>query len=160
MTVSDALVRAAFDQETGEVVLVALTLEHDDLVQPIRVINNTEAVTVEGEEFVTYPFEISLPDDQDSGPPRARLAIDNVSREIAQSVREIASPVSVTIAVVRAVEGTDGWTGAVELSFPNFLLRDVKWDALQVSGDLQVEDLTREPYPAGSFTPASFPGLF
>lgn len=41
-----------------------------------------------------------------------------------------------------------------------FNLREVEYDAEFVSGNLLFEDILNEPFPADSFTPARFPGLF
>lgn len=41
-----------------------------------------------------------------------------------------------------------------------FTLRDVMYDAAIVEGTMRFEDVLNEPYPADSFTPARFPGLF
>ena len=38
-------------------------------------------------------------------------------------------------------------------------LTNVRWDFLTVEGDLEFEDLSREPYPALTFSPAEFPGV-
>ena len=155
MTVSAAFKRDVFDPETAEAFLVLLTIDHADIDPPIRVVNNTENITSRGDEFIAFPFDIELPDNTREAPPRARLTIDNVSREIAQSIRLITSAPTVLIELIRASA-----PDTVEVAFPAFNLRDVKWDMLQVSGDLTVEDLMTEPFPAGQFTPAHFPGLF
>jgi hypothetical protein len=123
------------------------------------VVNNNENVEVEGNEYIAFPFEITLPDSLEDAPPRARLRIDNVSRELGQAVRSITSPATVTIRVVRIEEGTDTLTGDVELSFPGLRLMNVTIDALAVEGALELENLVREPFPARTFSPAEFPGL-
>lgn len=148
------LTTSAFAQETDEVWLVLITIDHDDLSQAIRVVNNTEDVTSRGDTYTAFPFDITLPDAREDAPPRARLVIDNVSREIAEAVRSISSAASVTLEVIRAAD-----PDVVERSWPFFKLRNVKWDVGKVSGDLTLEDFTSEPYPAGIFSPASFPGL-
>lgn len=152
---TDAFRRSAFDPNTAEVWLVLLTISHEQLAEPIRVVNNTVEIVSRGETFIGYPFEITLPDSQEESAPRARLAIDNVSREISQSIRTITSAPSVLIEIIRAAD-----PDTVEVAWPNFALRNVHWDAMRVSGDLTIEDFTAEPYPAGIFSPASFPGLF
>ena len=149
------LTTSAFAQETDEVWLVLVTIDHADLSQPIRVVNNTEDVTSGGDTYVAFPFDITLPDAREDAPPRARLVIDNVSREIAEAIRTISSAPSVTLEVIRAAD-----PDTIEISWPFFKLRNVKWDVGKVSGDLTLEDFTSEPYPAGIFSPASFPGLF
>lgn len=146
---------SAFAADTDEVWLALITIEHDDLAEPIRVVNNTENITSGGDLYIGFPFDITLPDSREDAPSRAQLVIDNVSREIAQAVRTITSPPTVTIEIVRAAD-----PDTIELVWPFFSLRNVKWDAMKVSGELVFEDFTNEPYPAGVFSPASFPGLF
>lgn len=150
-----ALTTSAFAQETTDVWLVLVTIEHADLAAPIRVVNNTEDVVSGGDTYTAFPFEVTLPDSKDDAPDRGRLVIDNVSREIAQAIRSITSPATVTFEVIRAAA-----PDTIEMTWPFFKLTNVKWDVLQVSGDLTLEDFTSEPYPAGIFSPAGFPGLF
>lgn len=152
---STTLTASAFSQDTGDVWLPLLTISHPDISPSIRVVFNTQAITSRGNEFLPFPFDVRLPTEQDDAPSRARLVIDNVSREIAQAVRTIRTPPSVLIEIIRA-DAPD----TVEMSWPNFWLRNVKWNAQQVSGELVLEDLVDEPYPSGTFTPASFPALF
>lgn len=155
MPVSTTFKTSAFAQDATDIWLVLLTIEHDDLSAPIRVVNNTENVTSNSELFVAFPFDITLPDNRDGSPPTAKLAIDNVSREIGEAIRSISSPASVKIQIVRHAA-----LDTVEIEWPYFTLRNVKWDMLKVSGDLSFEDFVTEPYPAGKFVPAQFPGLF
>ena len=56
------------------------------------------------------------------------------------------------------VRGADPDT--VEAVFPDFCLRDLRYDALTVEGTLTLEAFIAEPYPARIFSPAEFPGLF
>jgi hypothetical protein len=153
--VSATGLRSLFAEESSEVWVVLLTLDHVDLPVAIRVCSDAVDIVSRGETFVSFPFELTLPDDTDGGPPRATLTIDNVSREIAEAVRSVTSPPSVVIEVVRAAE-----PNVVEAVLPVFELRNVRYNAQTVSGELEVEDLTSEPYPADSFTPAKFRGLF
>lgn len=155
MSVTDALRRSAFDAETDEVWLVLLTIDHADLSAPIRVVNNEESITSNGVEYIAFPFDIRLPDSTQDSPPQAQITIDNVSLEITQALRTISSPADVHMQVIRASD-----PDTVELTFPDFKLRDASWNVLTVSGALLLEDFVQEPYPAEAFTPAQFPGLF
>lgn len=155
MTISTAYKTDAFNNE-GPMPLALVTINHASFSNPIRVVDNTEDVTFGGETFVAFPFDVTLPDEREDGIPKARLVIDNVTREIAQHIRSIApdSPLSVQIDVVRM-----GETVTPEATVPNLRLVNVTVDALTVSGDLELEDLAREPYPGRTFTPAEYPGL-
>ncbi|HLS19389.1 MAG TPA: DUF1833 family protein [Paracoccaceae bacterium] len=131
-----------------------LTISHPDIDPPIRVVNNTVDITSQGNLFMAFPFEAELPDSPEDAPPRARLRIDNVSREIGQTIRLISSPATVSIQIVR-----QGDLDTIEAEFPGYRLSGVRYDALTVEGDLTREDLTREVYPFLTFSPAEFPGL-
>lgn len=153
MAISDTLKGEAWAVES-DLPLVLLEINHADLAAPIRVVNNTVDITSGGDVYSAFAFEIRLPDALEDAPPRARLRISNVSREIAQAIRDITSAADVTIEVVRQDD-----PDTIEVSWPAMRLTNVRWDFLTVEGDLEFEDLTREPYPFLSFSPAEFPGV-
>lgn len=153
VTISETLKQEAWSQES-QLPLVLLEISHDDLAASILVVNNKENITSDGDEYTGYPFEIFLPDSKDDAPPRAKLRIDNVSREIGQAIRTISSPASVTIRVIRAAT-----PDTIEAEFVGMILTNVSYDALTVEGELEFEDLTREPFPAHTFNPANYPGV-
>lgn len=153
MTLSNDALAEVFAPESDGF-LVLLTIEHDDLAVPIRVVNNTEDVDSNGETYTAFPFEVSMPTDSDDGPPRMHLVIDNISREIGEAIRTITSPATVSASAVRLAD-----PDSVEATAPDFTLRNVTYDALTVQGDLELEDVSREPFPARTYSPAEFPGL-
>ena len=148
--------RAALNApETGEAFLILLTISHAQLPLPIRVTSDAVATASRGESFVPFPFELSLPDDNDGRSPEARLVIDNIDRQIVRAVRLLPSAPLVLIEIVRAAE-----PDTVEARFEDFRLTDVSYDSQAVEGNLTVEDFTAEPFPAFLFSPGLFPGLF
>lgn len=153
MTISDDLKADAWSNES-DLPLVLLDISQADLADTIRVVNNRENVTSNGDSYIAFPFEIVLPDQADDAPPRARVRIANVSREIGQAIRQMTTAASVTITVVRQ-ESPD----VVELQFAGMRTGAVAFDALKVEFDLEFEDLMREPFPAPTFSPAEYPGL-
>lgn len=155
MTVSDTARSSMFAEETADGLLALLTIDHPDLTQAIHVVHNTEDIVSRGNTFRAFPFELVLPTSDPDSPPQAQLTIDNVSREIGQAIRAISTAPTVVIEVVRISD-----FDAVELSFPALKLRNVRFDVSKVTGDLVSEDLQLEPYPAYTFSPADFPGLF
>ena len=155
MTLSAEARGMMFAEETGDGLLVLLTIDHAELAVPIRVVNNQVDVTSRGDLFTAFPFELTLPTNEPDRPPQAQLVIDNVSREIGQAIRTVTSSPTVLIEAVR-INDFD----ALELAFPAMNLRNVRFDVAKVTGDLMSEDLQLEPYPAYTFSPAHFPGLF
>ena len=151
---SQDFLRSAFAQETEEVWLALLTISHADLSEDIRVVNNKLNITSRGLMFTGFAFDFVPPFQSSERQPRAELVIDGVSTEIAQHIRSISSAPGAKFEFIRAAD-----PDTVEQTFDGFLLRDVRWDVESVTGTLSLEDIAREPYPAGIFSPASFPGL-
>lgn len=153
MTISDNLRADAWASES-DLHLVLLEITHADLAAPIRVVNNTEDVVSNSITYSGFPFEISLPDSNETAPPRATLTISNIGREIGQAIRAISSPPTVKISVIRQ-QSLD----TVEIEHDGMRLSGVTYTAQTVSGDLVREDFVREPYPAITYSPADFNGL-
>lgn len=153
--VSATLKSAAFAQRTDKVFLVLIEIDHDDLSTPIRVVNNTENITSNGNVYQAYPFEINMLSDLKDELPKVTLTIDNVDRQIVQAVRTVSSAPDVTLSVVLADAPNTIEAGPFAMS-----LKNASYDAFVVSGELGAEDILNEPYPEGTFNPVDFPGLF
>lgn len=83
------------------------------------------------------------------------MRIDNVDRQIVETLRVIKTRANVTVEVV-----TTNNFDEVEASFSGFELKDIQYDAFVVSGSLEPETFLREPYPYRRFTPGAFRGVF
>lgn len=153
--VSDNFREAVYAQETDEAALVLLTLDHTELVEPVRVTSDGVDTTSRGELFVSFPYRLSLPVDDPEAPPQAKLEIDNVDRQIVSALRKISSPINVLIEVILS-----STPNVIEAEYDDMQLRNAEYDISTVSGDLTVETFLQEPFPAGIFDPARFPGGF
>lgn len=152
--VTETLKASAFAAETDEAVIPLLTISHSSLGEPLRFARNGVDVTSRGNIYLAYPFDIDLPPQDSEKPPRSRLTIDNVDRQIVETIRQIVGPPTVTLEVVLASD-----PDVVESGPYPFILRNVDYDIGSVSGELTfVEVLTRR-FPKGTFSPASHPGL-
>lgn len=147
--------QAVYASETSEVFLLLLTISHASLSVPIRVVNDFQNLTSNGNLYTAFPFTIVLPEEKEEQPPRMRLVIDNVDRTIVQALRSLTSPPTIQLDVVLAIQ-----PDTVEASFPGFTLRQSNYDQLVVEGDLTLEEIVVEPFPEGSFDPQSFAGIF
>jgi len=154
-TLSAAARNAIFASQTAEAFLVLLTLDHPTWGAPVRVTSDAVDTASRGYTYKPFPFLVSLPEERDDALARVRLTIDNVDRSIIAALRPLTSPPTVTLEVVLASS-----PDTLEAGPFDFTLRNVEYDALTITGDLMFEDVLNEPFPAGSFTPASYPGLF
>ena len=154
-SVSDNFKSALAAQETSEAFLVLLEIDHDDLASPIRISSDAENTTSNGEVFVAYPFQIVMPTDEMDSVPIAKLVLDNIDRVLISTIRTITTPPTVRIMVVLSSD-----PDTVEIDLPGFELKDISYDASQITAQLTVESYLNEPFPGDKFMPTSFPGLF
>lgn len=157
--------QALFAQESSEVPIFLLTITHAALVQPIRLTTDaTERKSTDplvyrtmsrGNEFLYAGIDITLPDEVDKAPPASKLIVANVTRDLIPLARSISTPAQVKIEVVLASA-----LNTVEMVFPAMDMTNLSADAARLTFDLTMDALATEPYPAGSFSPASFPGLY
>lgn len=161
---TDSFREALYAPETDEVFTVLVEIDHADLSAPVRVasdwledlpISGGKGVISNGTEYIAFPFEFILPDQNETGVSRAQLRIDNVSREIMISALSISTPASVNVKIVLSSD-----PDTVELELDGFKLKNLTADAFAIQGDLLLTTYDLEPFPSGRFTPSQFAGLF
>ena len=166
MTVSNTFKQAAYAQETDEVFVILLTLDSDELEEPIRLCSDPVGplpalgddiygVESNGDTYIFVPFDVWLPRDDKSGTISAKISIENVDRRIVGTARSVTKPVNVKIQGILASDPDN-----IEVEFDHFELSNVNYDVMSVEGDLTLNYWGLEPFPSHCFTPANFPGLF
>jgi hypothetical protein len=105
--------------------------------------------------YTYLPLEITLPNDDATSSPKCQLVIHDVTRYLIPSIRSLTGPPEITLQLVLSSS-----PNTIEISYSGFKLTNVVYNANTISGDLTIPSLEIEPFPAHSFTPAYFPGLF
>ncbi len=164
-TISPGLLASLFSQETDDVPICLLTIEHEDLSAPIYLSNDpTTRVSDDplvyvtesrGKEYVFLPFDFTFPDDKADSPPRVQLSMDNIDRQMVAMLRSFSTPPTVRMEIIMASS-----PDLVEIALPGLQLVNAQMDETKIASDLVADPLINEPFPAGSFTPGAFPGIF
>jgi Domain of unknown function (DUF1833) len=154
-TLSTAALEAIYSQETNQVFLVLLTIDHVDLTLPIRVVNNHQAITSNSQTYVPYAFEFDPPDEREGVITSAKLIIDNIDRSIVSIIRSLLTAPTVSVSIVLADSPDTIEAGPLE-----FQLKNVSYNVETVSGDLIYNDIETINIPGDTFNPADFGGLF
>lgn len=169
MSVSLDFRTAAYSQETGRYLIALLTISHPDLdddillstdptAELVALTTNTEKIygtTSRGNDYIFFPLRLGIPDDTDDGPGDMTIEIDNIHRGYIAAIRSIFTPAEVTVELV-----LDNALDTVEAQWPAFQMVNIKYDASLITATMKLETEDREPFPAGSFTPSYFRGLF
>lgn len=152
---SAAFKQAAFAPQTSEAVLELVTIDHGLLASPLRFVNNGENIISNGNTYLATRFGLSIPSESEDQPPKCRLQICNVDKQIMETVRSLDTPPSLKIEIVLSSD-----PDTVELSLDSLKFKDVSYDAGIIEGTLGFEDTLSEPFPGDLFAPYAFPGLF
>lgn len=156
-TLSSAALLAILSQETDEIFVPLLTLDHSSLAAPIPVaaIRGFDPVVSRGENYLPYPFDLTFPAARDGTVSRARLRIDAVDLQIIDGLEAISGPMTASVEIVRLAA-----PDVVEMSLPNFRIRNTSGTDTTIEGELEGMNQSTEPFPALSFTPGRFWNLF
>lgn len=154
-------------QASEEALLIFLSIYHEDLIEPIRVVSDVENFILDGDEYVGFDFKINLLSDSDSA-PQARLTIMNVDEQIGRAVQRSTSPVNLSLQILPMSEFDTSVVPRTQLNTPairvyraaHLRLTEVTGDLMQISGKISSWDYSQEPWPALKATESRFPGLF
>jgi hypothetical protein len=173
-TLSPAAIKAMFSAESEEILITLLTIKADaaiGLPQDVRLADNFTqrlstpegldpgdvyyGVISNGLEYPFVPLEITLPNDDDSAAPRCTITIQDVTRLLIPTIRELRGAPTAELRLV-----LNSSTDITEASFIGFKLTNISYNATTVTAELNMPSLDVEPFPTHCFTPAFFPGLF
>lgn len=139
-----------------EAPLMLLEITHPALAQPVRAVSDTLDITSNGNLFVAVPFRCSLPEDMENQLPKARLAIDNVGRELTYWLEVSGGGEGSSVRlmqVMRSVPDLIEWEITMQLA-------NVSLSMGEVSADLNFENLFARPAAAVQYRPDTAPGVF
>ncbi|TFF20546.1 DUF1833 domain-containing protein [Jiella endophytica] len=165
-TVSANFRQAMFDENTTEIPVLLLTISHPDLENGDLFLSTDNADLLDfetqrrgtvsrGLNFEFLPMQLSLPEDAEDASPMLQLSMSDIDQEASTILRSTVTPAYVTIEVVLASD-----PDFVEMEFVSFELSSADVTAESVSLNLTVDTLASEPYPADTFTPGRFGGLW
>lgn len=136
--------------------LFLLTIDHPDLPEPVRVVNDTDDLLSNGNTFQALPFRLQLPDDPEFGKSKARLAIDNVGRTLTEWLETSRGGTGATV-LIQVVLRSDPDTIQYDTSMD---LTNITMTNEEVSGVLSYEDILNKPGLVLTYSPATSPGLY
>lgn len=174
-SLSQSAIKAMFSSETPEALILLITITNPaDLANPVRLADGytnrisslttdtdvvygvTSTISGTSKDYIFLPMQLALPGEEEAGASQCSLVLNFVTKEAIDLIRtHLTSPVSVQIDLVLASS-----PNTLETSFSGFKITNVTYNADQITFQLNMVSLNREPFPCFTFTPANFPGLF
>lgn len=112
-------------------------------------------VVSRSENYMYLPMQITLPDESDGRAPRATITFYNITGYLTPLIRTVNEPIPLKLEIVLASN-----PDIVEVSFSELYLMSATYNKEQISAEISVAGVDREPFPQHNFTPLYFPGLF
>ena len=106
-------------------------------------------------DYLPFPFELTLPDDEPGAEQAVKLRIDNIDQTISATLKALTTPPTVTIQIVLSDD-----PDTVEQETPELIWQATDIDQYTVQGTLVGPLTLHVSYPMEDFTPSVFPGLF
>jgi len=154
-TISAAFIQEAKARESGETVIILVTIDHEDLPEPIRLNTAGANITSRSELYLACFLQITLLDDSPDRAPQAQMIVSNIDRTMVAALRATLVPPTVTLEIVRASA-----PDYVEASITNLEMRIVNYDAIAIQGNLTPGKIRTQPAIDYTYNPSYFPGLF
>lgn len=140
----------------GAYPIVLLEIDHPDLTEPARACSDSQDITSNGNLFVALPFRISLPDDLESGLPKAALAIDNVGKILTTWIEQSGGGKGATCRIMVVMRDTpDNLESDVTLDMTGIYM-----DNYQLSATLGYTDIMNQAAITMTYRPDTTPGLY
>jgi len=126
-----------------------------DAEREVSALDVVYGTVIRNTEYIYLPMTLKLPDDTDDGAGEMTIELDNIHRAYTSAIRSIHDPIECHVEIVMSND-----LNTVEAQWPAFLLTNVRYDAHVISATLKQETLEGEPFPALTFSPAYFRGMF
>lgn len=155
-SLSTATLAELFANETPQAWLWLLSIYTPEVEGGvIRIVNNMQNVVSRGMTFTAYPFRVVLPSDSEENQPGLQLQIDNVELMLVTLLRQMLVPPTCVLELI-AMTRAD----SPEFAVQDLVLRTVEWDSKVVTFNLTHEDVMHAKFPAHTYNPEEFPGIF
>lgn len=139
-----------------EAPLILLVINHVDLDTPIRVVNDTQNITSNGNEYVAYPFKFILPNDYENQLPKAKIAIDNVGRELMEWIESSGGAAGATVTFMQIMRSRPN---QIEWQI-TMSLYNVQVNPMEITAELGFENLFAKPAISIQYRPETCAAIF
>lgn len=139
-----------------EAPLVLLEINHVDLVAPIRVVNDTQNITSNGNTFTAYPFKFILPSDYENQLPKAKIAIDNIGRDLMEWIESSGGAAGATIRFMQIMRSRPN---QIEWEI-TMSLYNLQVNPMEVTAELGFENLFAKPAISIQYRPETCAAIF
>ena len=146
-----------FLQESSDPFLMLITITHPDFAT-IRLVNNNEDITFNGNLFTALAMKIVLPTDDGESVPKMQIALDNVPLELIDEFRSTTTPATVMIEAILA--STAATATQAEITIADLAIGGIDYNNRNITANLVLNDFLNQRIPGEVYSPQYYPGMF
>jgi hypothetical protein len=155
-TLTPAALTSINEQDTDEVWLLLAKLEHSNWAgDPVLITRDSVDTTHNGETYVPYPFDATLPSEPKQGVPVVQFVASNIDLEITRRLLAVTDFVTVTLTWVLASNPNTPVAGPYPLRMLGF-----SGNASELTAELQSRFNFEQPVVSLNMTPSNAPAIF
>jgi hypothetical protein len=152
---SPQLISQLYAQNSSDPFLILLTFDHSSFVEAFRVVNNSVAITSNGNVFEPYPFKITLPVEDGETARSVKIEIDNTSLELIDELRSITDFIDVKVEMILS-----SLPNTIQMSLEELKIQSISYNVNTVSLNLVLDDFMNVEVIDEKYNPDKYPGLF
>ena len=154
MALSTGAVEQIRSREKEQAVLTLVTISPP--AKPVvRLVDNTEDVTSNGNLFTGFPVRVDLSADDGDTLQQVVLVFDNTTLEMIDWLRSVAEPIPVTLQTIFS-----DTPNTIEQSISDLIIRKVTYTANSITAVLLADDDLNQAIPSDIYDALSYPGLY
>lgn len=159
---TDNFVAGILAQNCTLPILWAIQVEYGETGETFYLVNNQEDVSIDSQVYSACGFELRLPEEKEEGVRRGRIEVCNVDQLLTDLIRSVRGELRVTIMVVTPtnLSASPPEFDNIEYQFLPMVATDVTYDNYKARFNLSYELISHRRFPAHSYDPFDFPGLF
>lgn len=157
-----SIIPSMLSNTTDEIYLWLIEITHEDLLDAIRLVINTEDVMSNGQQYTKITCKIDLPDSKESGLAYGNITFSNINRALIPAFRSLPSKIYLTLKLATAsnLSASPPEFNNVHIELLPFLLDSITWNETTVRGSISYESTLGRKYPCVKMDIFNAPGLF
>lgn len=136
--------------------LILVEIDHSGLTEPVRVVNDQQDITHNGDLFQAMNFSIKIPNQPETGRVGAKITIDNIGKELISWLEVSNGGSGSTAKLIQVLRSVPNVTEAEY----NLYLTNISIDANVVSATLSYTDIYNQTCFPYVYNVHTAPGLF
>ena len=150
-----ALLDEFYNRTSGDPFLLLMTFSHASFASDIRLVQNSEDITSNGNLFSAFPCKIVLPVDDGETQREVTLELDNVGLDLISELRTVTDFIGVNLQMVLASN-----PDLIEIEVGELKIKNIQYNRKTISATLFQDDFLNSEIPSEKYTPQLYPGIF